>query len=355
MATVAANEPIINMLQELAAIAQSNGEVHRRRAFLGAITSIKKYDKEIKSGKQVSHLPSIGKGTVERIDEFLKKGYLKEVKKDKSKTDILQEFQKIYGVSNKTSSKWYNDGYRSLKDIRKALKDEKIKMTNIQKLSLKYVGEYSQRIPRDEIKELNNKLKDIFTELKKKGLNIKFKITGSFLRGAKDSGDIDMLITDKDHQNTDPSVLTKIVGILEKKKIITHRLKLGQHKFTGLIVIDKLHRQLDIERTDSRTWASALIYFTGNKEFNQCTREIAKKKGYRLNEKGLFKKTKKKSILHDLGITEKNLYRTEPLFYKHFMYMALEGNLWKNMYLETEKDIFDELDMVYKKPTERNF
>lgn len=355
MTAVKENEPIIKMLFDLANIAQSNGEIHRKRAFLKAASVLKGYDKPIQSGAQVKHLDGIGKGVQDRIDQFLEKGSLKEIKKGKNKTEVMQEFQKIYGVSDKTSTKWYNAGYRSIKDIRKALKNKEISMTPIQKASLKYVEEYVQRIPRKEIDLLENKLDNIFKNMKEKGLNIKYKIAGSYLRGAKDSGDIDLLITDKDNKHTDPIILQKIVESLEKEKIITHRFKLGQHKFTGLVVIDKLHRQLDIERTDLGTWASALMYFTGNKEFNQCTREIAKKKGYRLNEKGLFKKTKSKTVLKDLEIDEKKLYRNEPLFFDHYQYMALEGNLWKNMYFATEKEIFEELGIHYKKPTNRNF
>lgn len=79
-------------------------------------------------------------------------------------------------------------------------------------------------------------------------------------------------------------------------------------------------RRIDIRFVDYSQYYAALIYFTGSKNFNIQIRNKAIEKGYSLNEYGLIdKKTEKKIVLN------------------------------------SEKDIFEFLNIKYLKPCERNF
>jgi DNA polymerase/3'-5' exonuclease PolX len=49
-------------------------------------------------------------------------------------------------------------------------------------------------------------------------------------------------------------------------------------------------RRIDIRFVTNDSFASALLYFTGSGEFNVKMRNIAKEKGYKLSEYGLFDK-----------------------------------------------------------------
>ena len=51
--------------------------------------------------------------------------------------------------------------------------------------------------------------------------------------------------------------------------------------------------RIDIEFLPEEEWGSGLLYFTGSKEFNVSMRAIAKKRGYVLNQHGLFKKDRR--------------------------------------------------------------
>jgi DNA polymerase/3'-5' exonuclease PolX len=77
-------------------------------------------------------------------------------------------------------------------------------------------------------------------------------------------------------------------------------------------------RRIDIRFIPFLSWYPALLYFTGSKELNLMMRNKAKKLGYKLNEYGLFKGS-------------------------------------KNIYVESEEEIFDLLEMKYLEPQERNY
>ena len=79
---------------------------------------------------------------------------------------------------------------------------------------------------------------------------------------------------------------------------------------------DTPHFRLDIQFLPKEEYPTGLLYFTGSKEFNMQIRQHAKKKGFRLNEHGLFKQNQRICIT-------------------------------------TEKDLFDKLDLEYLKPEER--
>ena len=57
---------------------------------------------------------------------------------------------------------------------------------------------------------------------------------------------------------------------------------------------DNYVRRIDIRFVTNDSFPSALLYFTGSGEFNVKMRNIAKEKGYKLSEYGLFDKDENK-------------------------------------------------------------
>jgi DNA polymerase/3'-5' exonuclease PolX len=76
-------------------------------------------------------------------------------------------------------------------------------------------------------------------------------------------------------------------------------------------------RRIDIRFIPFLSWYPGILYFTGSKNLNLAMRNKAKKLGYKLNEYGLFKGS-------------------------------------KNIYVESEEEIFNLLEMKYLEPQERN-
>ena len=77
----------------------------------------------------------------------------------------------------------------------------------------------------------------------------------------------------------------------------------GQTKST--ILLSDYHRQCDLRTVEPESWGAALQYFTGSKHHNIKLREIAKEKGLKINEYGVFDLKSGKKVA---GKTEKEVY-----------------------------------------------
>lgn len=290
---------------------------NRARAYKRASHSLKSCKETIKSGDQAKKLNDIGTSIGEKIDEFIQTGHITKIdelesllnqKEDpveqepiinNTEKDVCNLFMTISGVGPVTSKKWYDQGYRCLEDL------SKVKLNKRQQIGLKYYKDLQERIPRSEIDTFNTKLDDILD-------GIDFMICGSYRRGLESSQDVDLLV-----KNTKKSTIDKVVNILKKHKLIIDDLVKGQSKYSGIVQLDKA-RQLDILVIDKESWHYSTLYFTGSFELNIKMRDIARDKDLRLNE----------YELHD----EKG----------------------KSFKVESEREIFELLDMDYLEPNQRN-
>ena len=223
---------------------------------------------------------------------------------------------KITGVGNVRAKKWvYKDKLYSINQLNNAITDNKIKVTHHICIGLKYFDDFQQKIPREEILIFQTMLHNVINEMDD---NIIYDICGSFRRGLPESGDIDVLISTNNNKNCLKHLVQKLY---DKKICIDHLTKNGIKKYMGVCKINNSKaRRLDIRFIDCNHYWAALLYFTGSRNFNLFIRNIALEKGYSLSEYGL-----------------KNLETDELII------------------LNSEKHIFDILNIDYVPPTERLF
>lgn len=100
---------------------------------------------------------------------------------------------------------------------------------------------------------------------------------GSLRRKAETIGDIDLLVTGSD--------ATKISTHFLKYPLVKEVLADGATKSSVVIEGDI---QVDLRVVDAESWGAALFYFTGPKHYNIDVRTIAMRKGWKINEYGLF-------------------------------------------------------------------
>jgi len=299
---------------------------HKIISLRNSSKQIKAYNQEIKSGKDLEELPGIGKGTIARIDEFLKTGKLEEFKDfcdqndcptiliNNKKGSVYEDLITVFGIGDKLAKKLI-DTYKlkSVKELQKLVEQKKIELPDSVTTGLKYYGKVKNNIPRSEITQIREYVYEIFEKLDP---NLVFDICGSFRRKKSTSNDIDLLVTsyEKNQDN-----LTKIVNQLTKEKFIIERLsgEDSETKFMGLCKYKNNEiRRIDIRYVNIESFFPAYLYFTGSYEFNERMRGIAKRQGYKLNEYGLYKQD-------------------------------------KNIQIYSEKDVFDILGMNYLEPNER--
>ena len=327
------NTKIINVLTTVKNYYAKQKDTIHVNAYERAIYQIKHWNKEIASGIELKGLPGIGKGMIEKIDTILDTGTLPIIKEkglemslDMSLDTYLDTYpdtiNNIKNIHNKTkkNKKYkkhskYNNNHQSLdthilgfgetfmdklktqysartiNDIRKLVSDNKIKLNNTQTLGLKYHEDLITQIPRDEITKLGKIIKDIvetnsfYTCL----------LAGSYPSGTKtESKDIDILIVVNDDVTHHIGLYRNFINQMSILKIPLETISAGNQKFMGLIkspITDKW-RHLDIRITLIDELPYAWLYYTGGKIFNKLIRERLKKKGYKLNEYGLYKDNK---------------------------------------------------------------
>lgn len=292
-----------------------------------AIKSIEKYKNPIYSSNDVKNLNGIGKGMIDKINEIKETGSLKiynNIIKNKS-TNAIYQFQQIWGIGPILARQLVNKKILTIKNLKKSIKNKKIVLTNQQKIGLKYYNNLIKKIPRDEITKFTKYLINLLNkneDFKKYGFEI--HNAGSYHMGKKESGDIDLILTiDSNIKIND--IQDIFIKILKDNKILLNILSKGDEKsifiINNPIIKSDIVRQMDVAFINKKYLPWYLLYFGSSKDFSKKIRGIASKKGYKLNEKGLFNKKTGKRI------------DFEPL---------------------NEKDIFNFLNIDYIKPENRN-
>ena len=310
--------------------------------FRKVLKIIQEYPEPITEGKQLQSIKGIGKGAIERIDEILQNGTLEEVtlaNNSESEKEILIQITGI-GPSKAEALIKLGITFPMLESEMKKIKYDLTKvssdsilsqLTHHQLIGLKYFNDISQRIPRLEIQKIEKKLKQFISEIDPK---LEVIICGSYRRGLPDSGDIDMLVLHPNLTNpeevsqSDTNYLKTIVQKLtEKKLLVDHLTEDGNTKYMGLgkLSAKSTSRRVDIRFIPYQSKGAAMLYFTGSGTFNTEMRKEALKKGYTINEYGIYttKKENRKTIKDKL-VPSAN-----------------------------EKDIFDLVGMKYLEPPDR--
>ena len=312
------NEKFTDLLTRLENLMKMKGEVFRARAYQKAKETIMAYPEKITSIEQLRGLPGIGETIIKKFNEFDKTGTLKVLEREKNHPRYI--FAQVYGIGPKKAKELADMGLTSIKELRER-KDELL--NDVQKKGLKYYEDILRRIPRAEIVEYEKAFRKAFDKVKQPG--DKFEILGSYRRGAKTSGDIDVAIT---NENNDKSIFDKFIKQLQKEGILVELLSKGS---TKSLTVGKLPnyptaRRLDFMYSKPDEYAFALLYFTGSMAFNVVQRRRAIELGYTMNEHGLYKLVGDKKKTKGPRI---------------------------NQQFPTEESIFDFLGLVYKGPTER--
>ena len=107
-------------------------------------------------------------------------------------------FSDIYGIGPKMASKLADKNGLNVSSISELRERQDELLNDVQKKGLKYYEDILKRIPRKEINIYNKLLLKYFNEVKSKNSKSTIQIVGSWRRGAKTSGDIDVIICDSE-------------------------------------------------------------------------------------------------------------------------------------------------------------
>jgi len=278
---------------ELLELAEENP--FRIRAYQKAASNIESTSDNIesiyKNGgiKALEDIPGIGKGIAEHIEEIIKTGKLK------VREGLLKKFPKsvlelvnVPGIGPKTAillhKKLKIDSIEKLEEAAKTgklarlpgIREKKIKniLAGIE-LKKRNVGRFSIGVAlpyAEAIAEKLSKLKEVD----------KILPCGSLRRAKETIGDIDILVTSKKPEK----IMDAFVHLTQVEKVIAK----GATKTSVML---KNGMQADVRVVDPSSFGAAVYYFTGSKAHNIQIREMAVKKGLKINEYGIFRGSKK--------------------------------------------------------------
>lgn len=238
----------------------------------------------------------------------------------KSKISPSDELESVMGIGKRLAENLQKRGIRKRADLCHIMEE----LPLATQLDLKYKPE--RKIPREEIDKIDEVLKKIF-----KKQSCRYLISGSYRREKPFSHDIDILIDSKCLKNKSSSgdYLATISDMINQSRVRTPtKLKLiepyssGPDRISALFKMQKTrpfkYYKVDFFITPPEEWVFAVVYTTGSQKFNIRMRALAKHKGYKLNQRGLFK---------------------------------IDG---KPIQVKSERELFKILGMTYKNPRERN-
>ena len=369
------NKHILKILTLVKDYYKEKNDKIRVNSYEKALYQISKWNIPIKKGSELAHLDGIGKGMIEKIDTILSSGTLPILDDIHLNTKINKEVNTILNntvLNNKslmTNKSFKNTklntilGFgtafvnelinkhnaRTIQDVKHLVHTNKIKLTHIQELGLKYYKDLQSFIPRDEITYLTNQLKKIINNT-----NYTMLVSGSYPSNTKKkSKDIDILIVkhsnNKETNNIHSGDLYKLINKIKNKIEDINKdedinkennlesVSLGDRKFMGLIKSPISHkmRHLDIRLVTIEELPYTWIYYSSGRMFNKIIRQKLKQKGYKLNEYGLYKDNKK------VNIDEKTKVN---MSIDNIMYNSMDNTINKK-----EKKLLDYIKNIEKK------
>ncbi|KAG9119524.1 hypothetical protein FRC07_005413 [Ceratobasidium sp. 392] len=360
------------LCEQLATIMKSRsleGEVNKELSYSRAIAAIKSYPTLITSADEVRKLPGIGAKTSKLIGEFIKTGSISDAQQIASskRFQILSEFTAIHGIGPSKAREHYEAGCRNVEDLVE-IYESKRKGPQVAGIlaALELREELSVRIPRSEVESAAQR---VFNELDAIQPGCEYTICGSYRRGKPDNSDIDIVFTHR-KAGIERHLCTRLVDRLCKIGVVTHVLNQssytsnhenvhGRHKETracmdvldkALVILktpDMVHRRVDLIFAPYSVYWTAVLGWTGSKQFERDLRIHAKQKSVSYRARCLsilivLILATLRSLMHDRsgmkfdsgGITRQR--DSEPI-------MAY-----------SEQDVFKELGLEYVEPEMRN-
>ncbi len=257
----------------------------------------------VKTGK-IYKIHGIGQSSVEKILEYLRTGKISAYEELRQKVpEDLLELLEVPGVGIKTLRLAYDRlKVRSKEDFIRAVKSGQLaflpgmgekKIQNILR-GLELWEKSKERMTLLRAYELGEALLKHFETIRELYENI--ELAGSLRRRKETVGDIDLLISAK--RENWSKIHQHFVSYGGVREVLLH----GETKSS--LVLEE-GRQVDLRTVEPHQWGSALQYFTGSKEHNVRIRDIARAKGLKISEYGVFRADTEEWIG---GRTEEEVY-----------------------------------------------
>jgi DNA polymerase (family 10) len=287
----AANKELSEIFHAIAAIYRYKGDDRfRALAYDKASRAIASLHEDIESfakHDRLSDIPGIGIHTEEKIKEYFRTGKIAKYEELKKEVPVgILDMTEISGFGPQSVKKLHDElKVETKEELVKALQSGEV--AKLKGFGKKKVEGMLRGLKLHKTIEERMLLWDalqgagqVLEKLKKLPEVKRAEIAGSLRRMKETIGDIDILVSCEAKNRK--KVITYFTGPALAKQVLAK----GDTKVS--IIHKESGRQIDLRMVNENEWGSALQYFTGSKEHNVHIRTIAKDKGYKISEYGIF-------------------------------------------------------------------
>jgi len=289
------NQEIARLFNEIADILEIKGEnPFRVRAYRRAAQNIDGFPKDVAEAteEELMEIPGIGQDLAGKVIEYVKTGHLKAYEELKKEVPPgLVELLSVPGLGPRTARLLFDRlQIKGIQELERFAREGRLRgLPGIQAKTeeniLKGIEMLHRRTERQPIGRVLPLAEEIMRKLKKGAPIGKLSVAGSLRRWKDTINDVDILATSKDAKK----VMSVFVHLPEAKEILMH----GPAKSS---IVTNEGIQVDLRVVEEDSFGAALAYFTGSKAHNIKIREMAVKRGLKINEYGVFQLNTKKKI-----------------------------------------------------------
>lgn len=290
------NQELASLFSKMADALEIQGEVaFKVLAYRKAARVLEDLTEDIASvaaANRLLSIPGIGKGIAAKIEEYLRTGTINKYEEALAgiPTELL-ELLEIQGLGAKTVNLLHRElKVKNLADLKRVITEGSLarlpgfgdkKVENLRR-GIQAHERIRQRIP---IYEATVIAEEVIAYLKKAPSIGRISAAGSLRRMKETVGDIDILASGKDGARIS-RFFTEFPGA---RRV----LAAGEAKASAVMAIGGIERQVDLRTVDDSAFGAALQHFTGSKAHNIKLRGLAKTRGLKISEYGVFRGRKK--------------------------------------------------------------
>lgn len=295
---------ISRIFRNISSILEIKGDnPFRIRAYERAAQNIEALTEDIEKialKNKLQDIPGIGADLADKIKEFIKTGKIKAYEELKKILPVgILELMDVPGIGPKTAKLFYDKlKIKNIADLEEAVRNNRINgLPGIKDKTIENILKGIEIIKKGKARMLLPEAEQLAEEFMRPlgGLSEASNVSaaGSLRRRKETVRDIDILVT----SNLPQKIMDHFVSVPLVEEIISK----GPTKSSVRI---KDGVQVDCRVVEEKSYGAALLYFTGSKNFNIKLRQLAIKKGLKINEYGIFKNNK-----YAAGKTEDELFK----------------------------------------------
>ncbi|XP_058152690.1 DNA-directed DNA/RNA polymerase mu isoform X4 [Dasypus novemcinctus] len=326
------NARLSEALETLAEAAGFEGSEGRLLSFCRAAAVLKALPGPVMALSQLQGLPHFGDHSFRVVQEVLEHGACEEVEQVRrsERYRAMKLFTQMFGVGVKTADRWYQEGLRTLDDLRTRPQ----RLTQQQQAGLQHHRDLAIPVQQQEAQALQ-RLVEAAVGQALPGATV--TLTGGFRRGKLQGHDVDLLLTHP-QEGREAGLLPRVLTLLQRQGLLLYQLyqrsHLGDaaHRARRSHTIDLFERsfcifrlplppetavggaqglwravRVDLVVSPISQFPFALLGWTGSKHFERELRRFSRKeKGLRLSSHALSDPEQERSFP---AVSEEDIFR----------------------------------------------